>query len=148
MKIDATFVQVLAPERTFWEKAMLLHEERFRPENKPRRARMARHYYDIYRLIESGVSKAAIADMALFSEVAAHRKVFFNVSWVDYDTLFAETLDILPAETHVDDWGKDYVAMQAEMFSEVPPDFKTILDRVSAFQHEFRASIEQRTGKP
>lgn len=147
LKIDATLVQVLAPERTFWEKAMLLHEERYRPDTKPRRARMARHYYDIYRLIESGVSNAAIADMALFSEVAAHRKVFYNVSWVDYDTLLAETLDILPHDAHIDDWSKDYVAMQAEMFSDVPPDFQTILRRVSAFQHDFRASLQQRTGE-
>jgi hypothetical protein len=30
-------VLCLSPKRTFWEKAMLLHEERFRPDDKPRR---------------------------------------------------------------------------------------------------------------
>jgi len=37
-------VRVLAAERTFWEKACLLHEETFRPPGKPRKFRMARHY--------------------------------------------------------------------------------------------------------
>ena len=41
---DAAFsVSALAPERTFLEKAMLLHEETFRPADKPRKERMARH---------------------------------------------------------------------------------------------------------
>ena len=33
----AFFVAALAAERTFWEKAMLLHEETFRPADKPRK---------------------------------------------------------------------------------------------------------------
>jgi hypothetical protein len=33
-----SMVRALRPERTFWEKAMLLHEERFRPAGKSRRA--------------------------------------------------------------------------------------------------------------
>lgn len=55
-------VHALAPERTFWEKAMLLHEETYRPAGKTRRPRMARHYYDLYRLIEHGVGANALKD--------------------------------------------------------------------------------------
>ncbi len=48
LAMGATFpARVLAAERTFWEKALLLHEETFRPADKPRKIRMARHYYDI-----------------------------------------------------------------------------------------------------
>jgi hypothetical protein len=36
-------VKVLCAERTFWEKACLLHEETFRPKEKGRKNRMARH---------------------------------------------------------------------------------------------------------
>lgn len=39
-------IRTVAARRTFWEKAMLLHEERYRPAEKKRKARMARHYYD------------------------------------------------------------------------------------------------------
>jgi len=38
LAMGATFpVRVLAAERTFWEKALLLHEETFRPADKPRK---------------------------------------------------------------------------------------------------------------
>jgi len=53
---DAAFdVRTLAPRRTFWEKAFLLHEETRRPADKPRRRRLARHYYDLWSLIRKGV---------------------------------------------------------------------------------------------
>ncbi len=45
----------------FWEKAMLLHEEIFRrDETKDRRKAMARHYYDLFRLIQAGIGDQAI----------------------------------------------------------------------------------------
>lgn len=145
LAIKAIDVHVLAPERTFWEKAMLLHEERFRPEEKPRRARMARHYYDVFRLIDSGIADKAAADIPLFEQVAGHREIFFPVSWVDYGTLRPETLEILPKDTQVEEWQNDYVAMQGEMFSVAPPDFGVILQAVSRFQDEFRTSVKQRS---
>jgi hypothetical protein len=40
-------VRTLAPERTFWEKASLLHEETYRAGGKGPPARLARHYYDL-----------------------------------------------------------------------------------------------------
>ena len=45
METPACTVRALRPERTFWEKVMLLHEETFRPLSETRRPRMARHYY-------------------------------------------------------------------------------------------------------
>jgi len=52
-----TDVRAVIPWRTFWEKAMLQHEETCRPEaNRRRRDAMARHYYDLYRLIQAGIS--------------------------------------------------------------------------------------------
>ena len=79
-------VRVLAAERTFWEKACLLHEETFRPADKPRKLRMARHYYDLWCLLRAGVGERALADTALFQRVAEHREIFFRYSWVDYST--------------------------------------------------------------
>ena len=75
------------PRRTFWEKAMLLHEETFRPKAKRRGEAMARHYYDLYRLILAGIGDESAGDLDLFERVAAHRQVFFRHTWVDYSTL-------------------------------------------------------------
>ncbi len=96
---DAVFpARVLAAERTFWEKACLLHEETFRPADKPRRKpRMARHYYDLWCLLRAGVGARALANHALFERVAEHREIFFRYSWVDYSTHKPGTFRLLPA---------------------------------------------------
>jgi predicted nucleotidyltransferase component of viral defense system len=130
-------VRVLAAERTFWEKALLLHEETFRPADKPRKFRMARHYYDVWCLITRGVAERAAQDRPLFDRVAAHREIFFRWSWVDYTTLHPGSLRFLPPAHHVDAWRKDYQEMRGEMFFGEVPTFDEILGVVGAFEKQF-----------
>jgi len=129
-----TVVHTLAPERTFWEKVMLLHEEASRPANKPLRPRMARHYYDLFRLIEAGVGKAAAEDIELFRHVLEHRRVFFAQSWVNYSELQPKYLAFLPTAEQEAGWREDFLAMQAEMFSVAPPAFEQVLSSIKEFQ--------------
>lgn len=130
-------VQALAPERTFWEKAMLLHEETFRPAQKTRKARLARHYYDLWCLINKGISKRAIENRELFVGVAEHRAIFFNQNWMDYDSLRPGSLCLLPREDQISAWRQDYNAMRESMFFGTVPDFNEILDVVGDFEREF-----------
>jgi hypothetical protein len=133
-------VCAVVPKRTFWEKAMLLHEETFRPDDSARRKEyMARHYYDLYRLIEAGVGDEAAADLALFSCIAEHREVFFRHTWVDYATLAPGQLRLLPTEVQLPDWRADYVNMQREMFYGEAPSFNVILEKVRGFQDRFNS---------
>lgn len=135
---QSTFtVRVVSPRRTFWEKAMLLHEETFRPPEKKRKARMARHYYDLYRLIEAGVGKEAAGDLGLFERIAAHRQVYFRHTWVDYDTLCPGRLTLIPPDAQLAVWRSDYAAMQDEMIFGKPPEFEDLMASVQAFQDEF-----------
>lgn len=129
-----TIVHALAPERTFWEKAMLLHEETYRPTDKQRRPRMARHYYDLYRLIQSGIAAKGVEDVDLFKQVLAHRSVFFAQNWIDYQAMAPDTLRLLPLQNQEQSWRQDYTAMQAEMFTQVPPDFDAVLDVIRQFE--------------
>jgi hypothetical protein len=135
-----TIVRALRPERTFWEKVMLLHEETFRPPHKVRRPRMARHYYDVWRLIEAGVAKRAAADTELFEQVTNHRKVFFKHNWVDYDTVKRGSIQMLPRSGQIEEWRRDYAAMQDEMFVGTPPTFDAILTAITQFQSEFNSA--------
>ena len=130
-------VRVLAAERTFWEKALLLHEETFRPANKPRKIRMARHYYDLWCLIMRGVAERAAEDRPLFDRVASHREIFFRWSWVDYSTLHPGALQFVPPAQHLDDWRKDYQEMQGHMFFGEVPTFDEILRVVGDFEKRF-----------
>jgi hypothetical protein len=139
---DATFpVSALVAERTFWEKAMLLHEETFRPKDKPRKERMARHYYDVWCLITRGVAERAAADRALFERVAAHREIFFRLGWVDYGTLRPGSLRLTPPSDHRAAWEQDYNEMAEAMFYGSRPEFGEILRVVGEFEHRFNAAV-------
>lgn len=118
---SAFSVKVVVPERTFWEKVMLLHEEYFRPAGKPRKARLARHYYDLWCLITQGVADRAAADRELFDRIAAHRVLFFPQNWMkDYDTLRLGSIRLVPPEDQMAQWRRDYQAMSEMFFGEAP----------------------------
>ena len=134
-------VRVLAAERTFWEKACLLHEETFRPHDKPRKLRMARHYYDLWCLLRAGVGERALANTALFQRVAEHREIFFRYAWVDYSTHKPGTFRLSPPSDHLANWRSDYQAMLGPMFFGEVPDFDEIMKAVSEFEKTFNATV-------
>jgi hypothetical protein len=138
--VDSTFsLRTVAARRTFWEKAMLLHEETFRPPEKKRKARLARHYYDLWCLIQKGVSAQAMADLELFEHCAEHRQVFFKQSWVDYSTLRKGSLRLVPPPEQLSAWQQDYKAMREEMFFNDPPSFAEVMEVVRQFEEEFNS---------
>lgn len=146
---DAAFpVRVLAAERTFWEKACLLHEETFRPADKPRKFRMARHYYDLWCLLEAGVGERALAQKALFQRVAEHRELFFRFSWVDYSTHKPGTFRLTPPADHLAAWQTDYQAMLGPMFFGDTPTFAQIMAAAAEFEKAFNASAHHLTFPP
>jgi hypothetical protein len=126
-------VRTVAARRTFWEKAMLLHEETYRPPEKIRKARLARHYYDLWRLIESGTGTEALNDRGLFFAVVEHRKVFFRYSWMDYSTMRPGSIRLVPPDDQLDAWRQDYEAMRQTMFFGEAPKFEVILRAVGQF---------------
>ena len=130
-------VRAVSRERTFWEKAMLLHEETFRPPEKKRQVSMARHYYDLFRLIDAGVGHKAAGDLELFKRIAAHRQIYFRYTWVDYDTLCPGRQELVPSDEQLDSWKSDYSVMKDEMFFGKPPEFEDIIQTAREFQDEF-----------
>jgi hypothetical protein len=69
-------VKVLSVERTFWEKATILHAEFHRPADKAMPERFSRHYCDFHELIRKGVSKSATVKLDLLARVAEHKNLF------------------------------------------------------------------------
>ena len=133
-------VRVLSAERTFWEKACLLHEETFRPADKPRKIRMARHYYDLWCLLRAGVGQRALAQTALFQRVAEHRELFFRYSWVDYSTHKPGTFRLAPPAAHVANWRADYQEMIGPMFFGATPTFDEMVKAAAEFEAVFNES--------
>lgn len=129
-------VRTVAPTRTFWEKVALLHEETYRETAVAPKARLARHYYDIWALIQAGTGDQALADLDLFARVAAHRAVFFRKRQEAQDSLRPGQLRVVPAADRRKAWAEDYEAMRESMFFAEPPSFDEILTVVADFERQ------------
>ena len=102
------------------KKAALLHEENFRPPGKPLKARMSRHYFDVFKLIDAGVADKAVSNEGLFESVVDHRTVFFNYTWVKYEDFKRGSLQIVPKPERIEEWKADYAKMQQMVFKPLP----------------------------
>lgn len=114
-------VKVLAAERTFWEKATLLHAWHHTPPDKPFRDRQSRHYYDVVRLFEKGIGKEALRDTNLLLKVAEHKDVFFPAASAKYEEARPGTLRLVPPPARLPELEQDYRKMQEMIFTDPPP---------------------------
>ncbi len=134
---DAT-VQALAAERTFWEKATLLHAECHRPPEKAMPTRYARHYHDMARLAESPVAEKALDDIELRKRVVAHKSVYFRSASAHYDLAVPPTFRLIPDDSRLAELQKDHDAM-AQMFFQPPPPLSEILETLRILETKINA---------
>ena len=129
-------VKVLSAERTFWEKATILHAEFHRPTEKALPERFSRHYSDFYELIRKGVSKSATTKLDLLARVAEHKNLFFKSSWARYCEATRGTLRVVPPEQRLKAVRDDYAKMQ-QMFFSGQPEFDTMMAVLGQWESEF-----------
>lgn len=110
-------VQVLRPERTFWEKVTLLHAVTHSGKMPPR---LSRHYYDVSRLYRHDIGRQALADPALLEAVVKHKSVFFREAAARYDLAVPGSLKIVPGDELERAVRRDYREMQEMFFGEAP----------------------------
>lgn len=113
-------VKVIKVERTFWEKATILHHEAHRPEDKPQPSRYSRHYYDMARMAESPVKDAALANLELLVDVVEFKQRFYPRAWARYDLAKPGTFCLVPGGTVLATVEADYRAMANMIFGELP----------------------------
>jgi hypothetical protein len=122
---------VLDAERTFWEKATLIHAECERGSMRPSHERWARHWYDLAMLAEQPIGDRALADRALLKSVVDHKKVFYYVASANYDECLAGNIRLVPTGELLARLERDYQAMIAGgMFYDGPPEFDVIVERL------------------
>lgn len=129
-------VKVLSAERTFWEKATILHAEFHRPPDKAVPARFSRHYYDLHELIREGTAANAVARLDLLQRVVEHKTLFFKSGWAKYGEATKGTLRIVPPEFRHKALRDDYAKMR-EMFFEGPPAFDPMIAKLNEWETEF-----------
>ena len=136
--IGKATVRSLAAERTFWEKATLLHAEVHRPKDKLMPARYARHYHDMARLAESPVAARALADVALRERVVAHKAVYFRSGWARYDLARPASFRLIPPDSRIAALKSDHQAM-IPMFFNPPPPIDEVLDTIADLETRIRS---------
>lgn len=136
-------VTIVDAERTFWDKVVILHGLRrwydIRGQLRGNGQRISRHYYDLFRLIQSEAGHAAMANRALCKDCVAHARMFFNRPDFDLASAQAPTFALCPEGGMVDDLRQDYRAMSSMIFGEPPP-FNAVVKAIAELQHSLNAS--------
>lgn len=127
-------VVAITAERTFWEKATILHQQAHRPNAIP--ARYARHYYDMYQLAKSPVRISALADLELLADVVAFKSRFYRCPWAQYDKAKPGSFRLVPDEDRGKALRADYREMGIMIFGEVPS-----LDEIIRALHKLEDEI-------
>ncbi|MCF7907475.1 MAG: nucleotidyl transferase AbiEii/AbiGii toxin family protein [Candidatus Omnitrophica bacterium] len=127
--IEGASVRVLAAERTFWEKATILHMIYHYPEGKNVPPRMSRHYYDLFAMVDSFVYKKSLEKISLLKHVSDHKSLFFKANWAHYEEAKPGSLRLVPRDDQISQLKTDYRQMQ-QMFFEDPPSFESVLEKL------------------
>lgn len=133
-----TAILTVAPERTFWEKATILHHEANRPEHLEMPQRYSRHYYDLYRMAQTPVKDAAFARPELLKTVVDFKMKFYPRAWAKYPEAVPGTLKLIPPEYRFGVLMADYEAMKDMLYGDVP-DFYTVTDAVRKLENKINS---------
>jgi hypothetical protein len=132
-------VVALEVERTFWEKATILHAEYYRPTDKQTPDRFSRHYADTASLARHPTAGKAAERHDLMARVAAWKGQFFGSSWSRYDQAKPGTFRLVPPLVRQDALRRDYHAMR-DMYMSPPPGFNDILATLQALEDKINSA--------
>ena len=138
-----TTVVALRPERTFWEKATILHEVAYRDQTVGGE-RQSRHYADLVALLRSPYGATSLRDDALLEEVATHKRRFFPRPRAHYELATRGTLRLVPSAEMRRQLAADYRKMTDMYFGEPEP-WERIIETLAETERDFNATPEART---
>ena len=140
LPISTTVKQVMIPtalaEKTFLEKAFLLHE--LFSSLSPRQAdRKSRHLYDLVQMMCTDIATQAVANDELWNTIHHHRELFTSMSGVDYTPDIRKRIRLLPPDDVIDDWYNDYKDMQSSMIYGEKPTFEELMRKIKELEYMF-----------
>ncbi len=119
-------VVALEVERSFWEKATILHAEYHRPADKPTPDRFSRHYADTAALALHPTTSKVVERHAVRDRVVRWKGLFFGSSWANYDQAKPGTFRLTPPPERLPALRRDYQAMR-DMYLTAPAKFEDML---------------------
>jgi len=131
-------VKLLSAERTFWEKATILHMLYHRGTDKPLANRMSRHYYDLARIAAMPIKSSALDDLGLLTKVAEHKNIFFKAAAAKYDEARPGSLRLTPNPDLEKVLRADYRDMSQMLFGPVV-EFDDVLEVLADLETEINS---------
>jgi Nucleotidyl transferase AbiEii toxin, Type IV TA system len=136
-------VRTVDPERTFWDKVVILHGLRRwfdkRGELRGGGQRVSRHYYDLHKLLPTRAGASAIKDPKLGADCVAHARMFFNRPDFDLASAVPGSFALAPHDEMIEQLRVDYRAMTGMIFGD-PPRFEAVLESVTSLEARLNKS--------
>jgi hypothetical protein len=142
-------VTTVKPERTFWEKVLILHamtemtEKRRLDANPDRRPpdlnRYSRHYYDVHQIWahpDYGRVTASMADLA--EACRRHKELMFRSPDHRYDRAVPGSYRLVPTSDMRTSLATDYARMSAMIFGKAPL-FDEVMSSIEALEKHLNA---------
>ena len=135
-----TKVKTAVPEKTFLEKAFLLHEL-FSVSNSVEARRRSRHIYDLHMMMQQGIAEKAIQNDDLWQTILHHRSTLTSMQGVDYTQEIRNQIKLVPPVECRDNWKKDYEEMTNAMIYGERASFEELLDDMGRLELLFKVSV-------
>jgi hypothetical protein len=128
----AASVMTILPERTFWEKATILHKLASQGKIP---VRHSRHYYDLALLASSNIKDIALGKLDLLHEVIAFKQRFYRSAKAQYEKAVPGSFRLLPDTGLLKVLDEDY-SKTKEMIFGTPTSFDSIIETLRALEDE------------
>lgn len=137
--IADTMITCAVPQKTFLEKAFLLHEL-FTTEMGMKANRKSRHLYDLEHLMGNEEILSAVNDAQLWENIRHHREIFTSIKGVDYTPDVRRRIVLVPPKEFESEWRKDYGAMQKTMIYGDEMSYDELISRIAQLQEQFHSA--------
>ncbi len=130
---DVGGIRVIAPERTYWEKLLILHGAYcgYRDEGRlpTDRDRVSRHYYDVAMITATDCGRSALSNIDLLNSVRNHNLIAFRQAWKRFEEATPGSVRLVPQAELRTAVERDYQAMQDMILGEAP-DFEWVMEQL------------------
>jgi len=131
----STAVVTSSVERTFWEKATVLHHEANRPEHLDMPTRYSRHYYDLYCIAQTEYKATALQQLDLLQKVVDFKMRFYPRKWAKYEEAVPGSFKLVPQQYRIEVLRSDYRGMGEMLFGGYPS-FDELVDSIKVIEKE------------
>ena len=140
LRFPAAEVTVLNPERTYWEKATLIHVACSRRNIASGANRASRHWYDLHRLSLSDIGAKAIENKVLLEDVVRLKGVFYHSKNANYSACLKKQFRLVPDREQLALLEQDYESMTSQgMLHEGYPGFDELILSLAELQEKLNS---------